>query len=153
MQVAEALGELNAQVVYVGGAVVSLYVDDPAADDVRPTKDVDLTFEVITTGQLERLRESLIAKGFTQSHDDNVVCRFRLADKKVDVMSTHAVGWAPANRWFKPGFDSSFTVMLSGLPIRLMPCPIFWRPSLRLSKTVAAMTLEPATTLRTLFTY
>ena len=35
VKVATALGELNEQVVYVGGAVVSLYIDDPAAEDVR----------------------------------------------------------------------------------------------------------------------
>ncbi|MEQ8685714.1 MAG: hypothetical protein RIE86_10495 [Imperialibacter sp.] len=97
-QVAQALGDLNEQVIYVGGAVVSLYVDDPAADDVRPTKDVDITFEIVTIGQLELLREELFERGFTQSHEDKVVCRFRLEDKKVDVMSTHEVGWAPANR-------------------------------------------------------
>ena len=34
------------QVVYVGGAVVSLYIDDPAADDVRPTKDIDISMSL-----------------------------------------------------------------------------------------------------------
>tara|TARA_B110000858_G_scaffold188571_1_gene234265 strand:- start:61 stop:240 length:180 start_codon:yes stop_codon:yes gene_type:complete len=29
-KIAIALGELNNQVVYVGGAVVSLYIDDPS---------------------------------------------------------------------------------------------------------------------------
>lgn len=41
-KVAMALGDLHSQVVYVGGAVVSLYADDPAAEDVRPTEDVDI---------------------------------------------------------------------------------------------------------------
>lgn len=36
-EIAEALGELNESVVFVGGAVVSVYTDDPAADDIRPT--------------------------------------------------------------------------------------------------------------------
>lgn len=36
-KIAIALGSINDRVVYVGGAVVSLYVDDPSADDVRPT--------------------------------------------------------------------------------------------------------------------
>ncbi|MEQ9374038.1 MAG: hypothetical protein RIG68_02585 [Imperialibacter sp.] len=124
-QVAQALGDLNEQVIYVGGAVVSLYVDDPAADDVRPTKDVDITFEIVTIGQLELLREALFERGFTQSHEDKVVCRFRLEDKKVDVMSTHEVGWAPANRWFKRGFELAFVVQVEQFPIRLMPLPYF----------------------------
>ena len=45
-KIAHALGELNEKVVYVGGAVVSLYIDDPSADDVRPTKDIDISLEI-----------------------------------------------------------------------------------------------------------
>lgn len=125
IQVAEALGELNEQVVYVGGAVVSLYIDDPAADDVRPTKDVDITFEILSLTELEELRGELRQKGFTQHYEDEVICRFRLDDKKVDVMSTQEVGWAPANRWFKDGFEKSFSIPLEDIQIRLMPFPYF----------------------------
>ncbi|MDP3150573.1 MAG: hypothetical protein Q8N83_15730 [Ignavibacteria bacterium] len=39
-KIALALGELNEKVVYVGGAVVNLYGDDPAAEEVRPKKDL-----------------------------------------------------------------------------------------------------------------
>jgi hypothetical protein len=31
--------------VFVGGAVISLYTDDPATDEVRPTSDIDLTIQ------------------------------------------------------------------------------------------------------------
>ncbi len=41
--VALALGELNEEVIYVGGAVVSLYVTDEGAEQPRPTKDVDIS--------------------------------------------------------------------------------------------------------------
>lgn len=40
-QIAEALGELREQVVFVGGAVAGLLVTDPLADPVRATRDVD----------------------------------------------------------------------------------------------------------------
>jgi hypothetical protein len=39
--IAKALGYLNEQVVYVGGAVAALYANDPGAPEIRPTKDVD----------------------------------------------------------------------------------------------------------------
>lgn len=64
LKIARALGELNSRVVFVGGAMVSLYADDPAAEDVRPTKDIDLTFQITSPGKLEQLREELVAKGF-----------------------------------------------------------------------------------------
>ena len=72
--IARALGELNERVVYVGGAVVSLYINDPAADDVRPTKDIDISLEIASIGELEKLRTLLTEKGFVQSHEDQVIC-------------------------------------------------------------------------------
>jgi len=74
--IARALGELNDKVVYVGGAVVSLYVNDPGADDVRPTKDVDIGLEISSLSKLEELRKNLTAKGFIQTAEDDVMCRF-----------------------------------------------------------------------------
>ena len=125
ISVAKALGNLLEKVVFVGGAVVSLYIDDPAADDVRPTKDIDLTFEILSVSDLEELRQKLNERGFKQSHKDKVACRFRLDDKKVDVMSTEAVGWAPANRWFKEGFKQAYDHNLENEKIKLLPFPYF----------------------------
>ena len=45
-KIALALGELNENVVYVGGAIVSLYIDDPSGEDVRPTKDIDISLDI-----------------------------------------------------------------------------------------------------------
>lgn len=101
-KIARALGELNNRVVYVGGAVVSFYIDDPAADDVRPTKDIDISLEITSTGELENLRQELAGKGFTQSAEDSVMCRFHYDGIPADVMATEEIGWAPANRWFRP---------------------------------------------------
>ncbi len=125
IKVARGLGELNHDVVFVGGAMVSLYIDDPAAEDVRPTKDLDLTFQITTVGKLETLRQNLLKKGFSQTHEDNVICRFRLDDLLIDVMSTQAVGWAPSNRWFMPGFERAYPYALDEVTIRLMPLPYF----------------------------
>lgn len=32
-----ALGEMNERVIFVGGATIGLYINDPAAEDVRAT--------------------------------------------------------------------------------------------------------------------
>lgn len=152
-KIAQALGTLNEQVVYVGGAVVSLYIDDPGAADVRPTKDVDISLEIASLGALEALRETLIQKGFYQSAEDNVVCRFRFEDIKVDVMGTEAVGWAPANRWFAPGFKQRISYSLDGLIIHMLPLPYYLASKLEAFMTGELKTLERATTLRTSFIY
>ena len=75
---------------------MSLYVNDPAADDVRPTKDVDIGLEISSIGELEELRQYLSGKGFIQTAEDDVRCRFRYEDIKVDVMATEEIDWAQA---------------------------------------------------------
>ena len=125
VKVAKALEELCSEVVFVGGAMVSLYIDDPNAEDIRPTRDIDLTFQITTAGELEQLRQKLIAKGFREAADSSVTCRFKYDDLLVDVMSTKEVGWAPGNRWFLSGFDQSFEFPLEDMIIRLLPLPYF----------------------------
>lgn len=124
-QVAESLGELKDSVVFVGGAVIGLYVDDPAAEDIRPTKDVDITAEITSIGKLEDLRQELSNRGFKQSHEDQVICRFRLDNLLVDVMSTHPIDWVPANRWFKPGFDHLEIKKIDTTNINILSLPFY----------------------------
>jgi predicted nucleotidyltransferase len=125
IQIAKALGELNQEVVFMGGAMVSLYIDDKAAEDIRPTKDIDLTFQVTTVGKLEGLRVKLNQKGFMETSDEKIMCRFKYENLMVDVMSTREVGWAPSNPWFKPGFEKSVVVNLDGQEIKILPLPYF----------------------------
>jgi predicted nucleotidyltransferase len=123
--IAHALGDLNDKIVYVGGAVVSLYINNPAAEDVRPTKDIDIGMELLSLGQLEQTRLELIRRGFRQTAEDDVMCRFRYGDIKVDVMSTKAVGWAPANPWFASGFASKEPVIIHRQQIHILPLAYF----------------------------
>ena len=124
-RIAIALGELNDKVIYVGGATVSLYINDPAADDVRPTKDVDITVKVASMLELENIREILTKKGFKQSADLNVICRFRYDDILVDVMATKPISWAPANKWFEKGFEYLEKVNIDNVTIQIMPFTFF----------------------------
>jgi len=123
--VAQGLAELNEKVVYVGGAVVSLYINDPAAEDVRPTKDIDISLEIASLTELEKLRQDLNSKGFKQTADDDVICRFRYRNIKVDVMATREIGWAPANQWFRDGFKERIIYEVEDQQIYIMPLPYF----------------------------
>jgi predicted nucleotidyltransferase len=124
-KIAHALQDMNERVVYVGGAVVSLYANDPAADDVRPTKDIDISLEIASLGELEEIRKSLIKKGFKQSLEDDVICRFRYEDIKLDVMGTKEIGWAPANPWFGPGFKHLEKLQIEDKTIHILPLTYF----------------------------
>lgn len=124
-KIAKALGEINHRVVYVGGAVVSMYINDSAADDIRPTKDIDISLEIASLAELEKVREDLNSKGFYQTAQDDVICRFRYDDIKVDVMATKAIGWAPANPWFSSGFKHKKIVEIDDQQIYILSLPYF----------------------------
>jgi len=124
-KIARALDELHDRVVYVGGAVVSLYVNDPGADDVRPTKDVDIGLEISSLIELEELRQNLTSKGFIQTAEDDVRCRFRYEDIKVDVMTTEEIDWAQTNEWFKPGFKHLDETTIEDVHIKILSLSYF----------------------------
>lgn len=50
-----ALGELRDEVVFVGGAVVSLYADR-ASEEIRETDDVDVLVEIYTHREYAALK-------------------------------------------------------------------------------------------------
>ncbi len=123
--IARVLGDLNERVVYVGGAVVGLYIDDPAAPMVRPTKDVDIVVEVASASELEKLRQELAGRGIHFTPEVNVLCRFKYQNILIDVMATKNVDWAPANPWFKAGYELAHVINLEDIAIRIMPLAHF----------------------------
>lgn len=120
-KIASALGDLNNEVVYVGGAVISLYADDPAAGDVRPTKDLDIVVEIASQLKLEKLRKKLEEQNIHFDPNEKVLCRFRYENIKLDVMATKQIGWAPANPWFKAGFKNRIQEHLDDILIYIFP--------------------------------
>jgi hypothetical protein len=46
-EVAQALGELNDDVVFVGGAITEFYATSINPEEIRPTIDVDIVVDVM----------------------------------------------------------------------------------------------------------
>ena len=61
-QVAKGFRELNEKMVSIGGAVISLYTDDPAAEEIRPTSDIDLTINLANYYEWVQMQD--YARGF-----------------------------------------------------------------------------------------
>ncbi|MCK4895049.1 MAG: hypothetical protein KAT07_13825 [Calditrichia bacterium] len=119
--IAHALSDLNEQVVFVGGAVVGLYANDPGAPEVRPTKDIDIVFEIGSVFKLKELRQKLAKRGIHFAKDEEVMCRFIFQNTFLDIMATKEIDWAPSNPWFKFGFEYPETVHLDELKIKILP--------------------------------
>jgi len=93
--VARQLGPLNEQVVYVGGATVSLYVDTVAAGEVRPTDDIDVVIELASYTSYGLLDERLRAQGFQNDMTSGVICRYRMPGLLLDLMENVVVDVMP----------------------------------------------------------
>ena len=52
------------QYAFIGGAVLSLLVDDPEADSIRVTKDVDVVMNIRTRAEFHDADEILLQMGF-----------------------------------------------------------------------------------------
>lgn len=110
--VANALAELEHKVVFVGGAVVELYCDDPARGEVRPTDDIDVVIELINRGSHADLEEKLRQIGFEHDIESSIICRFKYHDIIVDIMPTDAGILGFTNRWYKDGINNTVFIPL-----------------------------------------
>jgi predicted nucleotidyltransferase len=126
--VAMAIGDdLRERLVFVGGCTTALFITDPITiEDVRATDDVDLIVDLAGYGEWTQLQEQLWQKGFSESPDDNVICRMRLGDLKVDFMPDDEAILGFSNRWYAKGIETAVLHELpSGLEIKCLTPPLF----------------------------
>lgn len=123
---AEAFSRLKNKVVFVGGAVVELYCDDPARAEVRPTDDVDVVVELINLGSYATLEEDLRAIGFQNDMFSSVICRYKYHDIVIDIMPTDANILGFTNVWYNDGLSHSIPYVLNdGLAIQIFTLHYF----------------------------
>nr|NQU93445.1 hypothetical protein [Bacteroidota bacterium] len=104
--VANGLGDLKDEMVFVGGAVAELYADNPAASEIRPTIDVDCVIEISSRLHFARLEENLRTKGFKNDTSEGApICRWIYNEIKVDVMPTDSNVLGFTNRWYEEGME------------------------------------------------
>ncbi|MEZ4790140.1 MAG: nucleotidyl transferase AbiEii/AbiGii toxin family protein [Flavobacteriales bacterium] len=124
--VADGLKDLRDQVVFVGGAVISLYADDPGADTPRPTSDIDLVIEVAGYAAYALLEERLAQLGFHHTPEEPVNCRYRFHGVTVDIMPTDVPALMPTNRWYLPGMRHAVGMALpDGTKLAALTVPYF----------------------------
>lgn len=124
-EIATALKEVKEHMVFVGGAVVSLYTDDPAADEIRPTKDVDLTLNIINLSHWEKLQDQLMKLNFSPDPFGESICSYKYKDISVDIMASDDGPLGPANRWYKVGFENLWIAKANMEEIKILSAPCF----------------------------
>lgn len=119
------LQELRDQVVFVGGAVVSLYMER-SAEDVRETKDVDIVVGIYSRAKFADLEDRLRAIGFVNDTTGKFVGRFILDSTIVDVMPIEEEILGFSSIWYNEGFKNSILYKIDDLvTIRIFTAPYF----------------------------
>ena len=87
--VADRLDRLGLEYAFVGGSIVNLLLDYPELAPVRPTDDVDVIIETVTSQRYSDLEEQLRGTGFSHDVREHAPkCRWLLGDLTVDIMPT-----------------------------------------------------------------
>jgi nucleotidyltransferase AbiEii toxin of type IV toxin-antitoxin system len=123
---AAALSDLLAQVVFVGGATVELWITDPGAPPVRPTQDVDVIVEVTTRLAFHEFEARLRERRFIEDQESGVICRRRHDPSGLilDAMPARAEILGFENRWQAEALPHAVERELpSGVTIRAVSPP------------------------------
>ncbi len=110
--VSNALRNLNTEIVFAGGAVVSLYADAPFRKQVRPTDDVDVVIELAAYKNYAEVEERLRKIGFENDIHSRVICRYIYQGIIVDIMPTDEQILGFSNKWYKPAFALAYDFII-----------------------------------------
>ncbi len=121
---AQALEPVLDKVVFLGGASIILWITDPSAPPVRPTKDIDIVVEVTTRLAFHSFEERLRSLGFNEDQEGGVICRWRHRDSGLilDAMPAEPRIVGFVNRW--QGASVPYAIergLPSGAKIRAAP--------------------------------
>ena len=124
-EVAVGLKELKDEMVFIGGAVVSLYVEDEPAEEIRQTDDVDVTINLLNYSAWIKMQERLLDLGFSPDPNGHAICSYLYKGISIDIMPSEDGPIGPANKWYKVGFHNLWTTEVQGHSIRILSAPCF----------------------------
>jgi hypothetical protein len=110
--VALGLKELREKVVFVGGAVINLYNDDLAAEEIRPTEDIDMTLKLEGYYEWTKIQDRLLELDFSPDPFGHAICSYTFKGIPVDIMPAEDSSIGEANSWYIHGFKDLKTVTI-----------------------------------------
>lgn len=120
--VARKLDFLKDDMVFIGGAVIELLLDQNYPLEVRASYDVDTVVEVTSITEFAKLEKKLRLLGFKNNQD--LICRWHIDDIIVDVMPTEESILGFSNRWYKELFKNAKSYELEkDFSIKLVTAP------------------------------
>lgn len=124
-KIAKALKSLNDQIIFVGGSVISLYTDDPAADEIRPTADIDLTVNLFTFKDWTYFQTDLAKLGFLPNINGHSINSYIYKNTPIDFMLIKDSHIGVSNSWFESGFKHLWKVELNDQKLQVLSVTYF----------------------------
>lgn len=114
------------ELVFVGGCTTGLFITDPAAAGVRPTKDVDAIVDVTSYAKYVVLSERLRALGLAEDTTPGApLFRWRRDALIVDVMPMDERILGFSNRWYSAAIDTAQRFDIAGHHVRVVTPALF----------------------------
>lgn len=125
---AKALEPILEEIVFVGGTIAGLLIDDPGAGSARPTRDVDVVAQIAGVKGHVWATRTMGELGFRpDSREGAPVCRWMRADLLVDLLGTGDTPLGSTNPWYEEGFRTRMEVLLEEAHVRIhiLAAPVF----------------------------
>jgi predicted nucleotidyltransferase len=103
--VAKHLRTLKDDMVFIGGSVIELLLDQSYPLETRISYDVDTVVEIASRREFSELEKKLRHLGF--KNDRDLICRWHIGHVLVDIMPTDKSILGFSNRWYKGLFDNA----------------------------------------------
>src|SRR5690606_6029625 len=114
------------ELVFVGGCMTGLFITDPAAGGIRPTRDVDAIVDVTSYAEYTALAERLRELGLHEDASPGApLCRWREGHLIIDIMPTDATVLGFSNRWYPTAIDTAETFHIAGHDVRVVIPSLF----------------------------
>jgi len=114
------------ELVFVGGCTTGIFMTDPAATGIRPTRDVDAIVDVTSYAEYTALSDRLRALGLTEDSSEGApLCRWRYDSVIVDVMPIDARVLGFSNRWYPMAIDTAQHLDIAGRRVRIVTPALF----------------------------
>lgn len=120
---AKTLQPLKDDLVFLGGATISIYITEPIHVKIRETLDVDCVVEVGHRLEYEDIARKLRSLGFSEDMDSHVICRFKKDSLVLDVMPTNPKILGFTNMWYKEGYQKAKTYQIENVTIKVFDLP------------------------------
>lgn len=115
------------ELVFVGGCTTELLITDPAAGEIRATRDVDAIAEITSYARYASFGEKLHQLGFVPDDSEGApMCRWRSGEIRLDLMPLDEKILGFSNRWYREAMETATRHQIAeGIEINVV-APIYF---------------------------